>query len=304
MVLRMRAEGGKAQRSGSRLQSCVKASTASAPAEGYQLKKRRHFAFPGVANKSICGIPRREITTRKALSDSSHSVSGLCSREARSASVLSADLMKEANTHKFRSFHQVYNRRASAWRSRPWIPPILLIYVRAVVLSIRSKIVTSWRSPAKACKALPAARSSNTLMWKVTSSPCQAPLTDCPRQCAPQPVEDASKKIPLAKGIRRIGLYPVGTCDAHQWRLVPTSEERCQKASKSWSEKQSARKRANRGTSDAVWHTGSRNSKSSVNLWGQRAVGYFPRHLSGILNSMHDLLNRPGRKADLHGWRV
>ena len=84
---------------------------------------------------------------------------------------------------------------ASSFNAWDRVPPTLLIYETAVELSKRSLIVQLLSNPANDCRALNAACSSSTLMWRELSSDVQViPVLVSP-QTAPQPVKDASAQI-------------------------------------------------------------------------------------------------------------
>jgi hypothetical protein len=79
-------------------------------------------------------------------------------------------------------------------RERECVPPHLLIYATAVVLSKNKYIDVPWEPEVKVCSAFNASNNSSLLIWQELSAGGQGPRVVTPSQTAPQFCNDASEK--------------------------------------------------------------------------------------------------------------
>jgi hypothetical protein len=79
-------------------------------------------------------------------------------------------------------------------RESECVPPHLLIYATAVVLSKNKCIDIPWGPEVKVCSAYNAPNNSSSLIWRELSAGGQGPRVVTPSQTAPQPCNDAWEK--------------------------------------------------------------------------------------------------------------
>ena len=103
-----------------------------------------------------------------------------------------------------------------------WVPPVLLTYATAVVLSIMSNMGVSLGEWANAWSALKAACSSNSFIWRELSVFVVSLL-----QTAPYPSNEASEQITIegSSSVKDL-LLTFATWETHQLRFEIAPSER------------------------------------------------------------------------------
>jgi hypothetical protein len=84
---------------------------------------------------------------------------------------------------------------ATEQRELDLVPPFLLIYATAVVLSILTSTVLRWAEDAKHLRPLKAANNSSSLIWRFVSTVVQGPPVLTSSLTAPQPDNETEEKI-------------------------------------------------------------------------------------------------------------